>query len=101
MKKGEILCVAGLVGAGRTEIFKCVFGITEKEPGGQTFIEGKEVNIHSPGDAIKQGLGFLTEERRKSGFVPVFSICHNLTLCMLDKLPGGALINKKSEDEIA
>lgn len=53
------------------------------------------MNIHSPGDAIKQGLGFLTEERRKSGFVPVFSICHNLTLCMLDKLPGGALINKK------
>lgn len=59
------------------------------------------MNIHSPGDAIKQGLGFLTEERRKSGFIPVFSICHNLTLCMLDKLPGGALINKKSEDEIA
>ena len=52
MKKGEILCVAGLVGAGRTEIFKCVFGITEKEPGGHTFIEGKEVNIKSPIEAI-------------------------------------------------
>lgn len=48
--KGEILGVAGLVGAGRTEIFKSVFGITEKEPGGQTFIEGKEVHIKSPID---------------------------------------------------
>ena len=75
--------------------------MTDKGVKKQVFVEGKEVDIHSPGDAIKQGLGFLTEERRKSGFVPVFSICHNLTLCMLDKLPGGALINKKSEDEIA
>ena len=64
VKKGEILCVAGLVGAGRTEIFKCVFGITEKEPGGHTFIEGKEVNIKSPIEAIKCGMGYVSEERR-------------------------------------
>lgn len=101
LHKGEILGFGGLVGAGRSESFSAIFGQTDKGVKKQVFVEGKEVNIHSPGDAIKQGLGFLTEERRKSGFVPVFSICHNLTLCMLDKLPGGALINKKSEDEIA
>lgn len=101
LHKGEILGFGGLVGAGRSESLGAIFGQTDKGVKKQVFVEGKEVNIHSPGDAIKQGLGFLTEERRKSGFVPVFSICHNLTLCMLDKLPGGALINKKSEDEIA
>ena len=101
LHKGEILGFGGLVGAGRSESLGAIFGQTDKGVKKQVFVEGKEVSIHSPGDAIKQGLGFLTEERRKSGFIPVFSICHNLTLCMLDKLPGGALINKKSEDEIA
>ena len=61
IRKGEILCVAGLVGAGRTEIFKCVFGITEKEPGGKILIEGKEVPIKSPIDAINQGMGYVSE----------------------------------------
>ena len=71
--KGEILGVAGLVGAGRTEIFKSVFGITEKEPGGQIFIEGKEVYIKSPIDAIRYGMGYVSEERRHDGIAPLRS----------------------------
>ena len=71
LHKGEILGFGGLVGAGRSESLGAIFGQTDK--------------------GVK----------KQVGFIPVFSICHNLTLCMLDKLPGGALINKKSEDEIA
>lgn len=99
VKKGEILCVAGLVGAGRTEIFKCVFGITEKEPGGEIYIEGKKVNIKSPIDAIACGMGYVSEERRHDGITQNMSVMENLVMPSLDQLKTGGLIdwNKAAE----
>lgn len=91
--KGEILCVAGLVGAGRTEIFKCVFGITEKEPGGKTLIEGKEVQIKSPIDAISQGMGYVSEERRHDGIAPDMSVMENMMIPSYDKIKKNGLID--------
>lgn len=78
--KGEILCVAGLVGAGRTEIFKCVFGITQSDPGAHTYIEGKEVTINSPMSAINRGMGYVSEERRHDGITPGMSVLENMVL---------------------
>lgn len=95
IKKGEILCVAGLVGAGRTEIFKCVFGITEKEPGGKTFIEGKEVNIKTPMDAIACGMGYVSEERRHDGIAPDMSVMENMMLPSYGQLRKHGLIDFK------
>ena len=100
VKKGEILCVAGLVGAGRTGIFKCVFGITEKEPGGHTFIEGKEVNIKSPIEAIKYGMGYVSEERRHDGITPGMSVKENMILPSYGQMTKNGLIDYKKITEI-
>lgn len=99
--KGEILGVAGLVGAGRTEIFKSVFGITEKEPGGQTFIEGKEVHIKSPIDAIRYGMGYVSEERRHDGIAPDMSVMENMMLPSYDKIKKHGLIDYRQAIETA
>lgn len=100
IKKGEILCVAGLVGAGRTEIFKCVFGITEKESGGKTLIEGKEVEIKTPIEAIAHGMGYVSEERRHDGIAPSMSVMENMMLPSYGKIRKHGLIDYKRAVEI-
>ncbi len=101
LHRGEILGVAGLVGAGRTEIFKCIFGITEKELGGKTFIEGKEVNIKTPMDAIRHGMGYVSEERRHDGIAPNMSVMENMMLPCYNKIKKNALIDYQRATEIA
>lgn len=101
LHKGEILGLAGLVGAGRSESLGAIFGQIVDGVSKKVYVHGKEVNINRPSDAIKCRIGFLTEERRKSGLVPMFSVCHNLTLCILDKLPGGKFVRKKEEVDTA
>ena len=95
MKKGEILCVAGLVGAGRTEIFRSVFGITRPEPGGEMYVEGKKVDIADPRVAIKLGMGYVSEERRTDGITPGMSVMENLVLPSYDQLKVHGLIDYK------
>lgn len=79
VKKGEIFGVAGLVGAGRTELFSCIYGLTRKEMG-QVFLEGKEVHITSPRKAIDLGIGLVPEERRKQGMFPLLPVYENIML---------------------
>lgn len=93
LKKGEILCVAGLVGAGRTEIFKSVFGITRPEKGGKMFVEGKEVDIADPRIAIKLGMGYVSEERRHDGITPGMSVMENMMLPSYDQMKKCGLID--------
>lgn len=100
IKKGEILCVAGLVGAGRTEIFRSVFGITRPEPGGEMYVEGKKVDIADPRVAIKLGMGYVSEERRTDGITPGMSVMENLVLPSYDQLKVHGLINYKKAAEI-
>lgn len=98
--KGEILGIAGLVGAGRSELMNAVFG---KDPklSGEVFIEGQKVNIRSPHDAMQHGIGLLTEDRKKDGIIGVMSIRENLTLPILQKISGHGILNLKKEKEIA
>lgn len=100
VRKGEILCVAGLVGAGRTEIFKSVFGITRPEPGAKMFVEGKEVDIVDPRAAIKLGMGYVSEERRHDGITPGMSVMENMMLPSYDQLKKNGLINFKEAIKI-
>lgn len=100
VRKGEILAVSGLVGAGRTEVFRSVFGITRPEPGGKMYIEGKEVDIADPRVAIKLGMGYVSEERRHDGITPGMSVMENMVLPSYDQLKKNGLIDYKKASEI-
>ena len=86
---GEILGIAGLVGAGRTETMRAIFGMDPKESG-DIYIDGQKVDIEQPLDAIKAGIGFVTEDRKGEGLVLPLPISQNMTLATLDKF-GSAL----------
>ena len=93
MRKGEILGVAGLMGAGRTDIMKAIFGY-EPLDSGQIFINGQEVKIDSPIDAIRQRIAFITEDRKSEGLVLDFSIRENLALTNLESLSKSVVSNE-------
>lgn len=96
--KGEILGLSGLVGAGRTEVARAIFGIDMKNKGA-TYIYGKKVNIRSPKDAMKQGLAFLTEDRKGQGLVLDNTVAFNMNLASLDKCKSGRLLDPKKLKE--
>jgi len=83
VRRGEILGVAGLVGAGRTEVAEAIFGIRTKESG-EFFIDGKPVDLSSPKKAKRNGFAFLTEERRRTGLYPVADITFNSTIANIN-----------------
>lgn len=97
LKKGEILGIGGLVGAGRSEIIEAVFGKIQKGVNKEVYIEGKKVNIKNPRDAIKAGIGLITEERKENGIIWMLSIRENMALPSLDELSGGIFVNKEEE----
>ena len=84
VKEGEILGVAGLVGAQRTELMEGLFGIRSHTKG-QIFYKGKEIHISRPKDAIDQGIAMLTEDRRGSGILGVLSVADNISVASLKK----------------
>ena len=95
VKKGEILGVAGLVGSGRTNLIETLFGI-RKRTAGKVFIDGEEVEIRTPADAIANGMAFLTEDRRLNGIFPMLSVKVNIIVANLNNLINktGLLSNK-------
>lgn len=97
LRRGEILGIGGLVGAGRSETLSAIFGYLNNKVKKQVYINGKQVNINSPADAIKLGLGYVTEERKQTGFIWMHSIKNNLILANLKKItkPSGFLDKKK------
>ena len=99
LHEGEILGVAGLVGSGRTEIMKALFGAGKKFSG-EVFYRGEKINITSPQEAIKIGMGFITEDRQKTGLAMGLSIIKNITLPSLDDLFPGYLIPLPQEARI-
>ncbi len=87
LHKGEIVGVAGLVGSGRTELGKCLFGVTAPQRGRVT-IFGEDVQIRHPADAIAKGLVYLPEERKQEGIFALLSITENTGLSVLDRFRG-------------
>ncbi len=101
LHKGEILGFSGLMGAGRTETARAIFGADPKQSG-KISIMGKdgqlhEVTINNPQDAVKAGIGYLSEDRRRFGVVVQKSIIENSTLACLDDFANGPFINKAKE----
>ena len=96
-RKGEIVGFAGLVGAGRTETMRAVFGLDPHESGNLK-IDGQEVNIKSVADSIHKGLIMLSESRRDDGIVPVRSVQENASLASLERYIYGGYTHKKKEE---
>lgn len=99
LRKGEILGFSGLMGAGRTETARAIFGADPKESG-DIYINGKKVEINSPEDAVKNGIGYLSEDRKRFGIVVQKTIAENSTLASLDRYMKGIFIDKKKENEV-
>ena len=99
LRKGEILGLSGLMGAGRTETARAIFGADRKESG-DIYVNGKKVEINSPEDAVKNGIGYLSEDRKRYGIVVQKTVTENTTMATLEKYVKGLFINKKSEREI-
>jgi ribose transport system ATP-binding protein len=100
VRKGEILGLSGLVGAGRTELARVIFGADKKESG-TIYIEGKPVVINSPADAIKNGIGLIPEDRKNQGCFLDMEIKWNIIFTNLKKISKYGIVNKKQEDETA
>ena len=100
LKKGEILGFSGLMGAGRTETARALFGADAKESGA-IYVNGKKVDIKTPEDAVKCGIGYLSEDRKRYGIVVDKTVAENSTMASLDNYMSGLFINKKKEREVA
>ena len=85
VRKGEVLGFCGLMGAGRSEILRAVFGI-DKKTDGVILIRGREVKINSPKDAVQNGLGMVTEDRLRLGIIRALSVMANTTIASFDKI---------------
>ncbi len=98
--EGEILGIAGLMGAGRTETTRAIFGVDPKESG-DVYIQGEKVDISCPMDAIRHGIVLAPEDRKKDGLCTKLSVRENIALANLDELCSkGGVVNRKREKEI-
>ncbi len=97
--EGEVLGIADLVGSGRTEVAQTIFGIRKKDKG-KIYIEGKEVEINNPKDAISNGIIYVPEDRHQHGLLLPMDIVCNVTLPILQSLANRGVINKKEEENL-
>ncbi|MGI6141262.1 MAG: sugar ABC transporter ATP-binding protein [Caldicoprobacterales bacterium] len=100
VRKGEILGFAGLVGAGRSEVMRAVFGIDNKDSG-EIYIHGKKVDIRSTVDALKHRIGFVPENRKEQALILGMSVRGNISLAELENISKYNFIDKKKEIELA
>ena len=100
LRKGEILGFSGLMGAGRTEVARLIFG-ADKKDSGKIFINGKEVTINTPQDAVAQGIGYLSEDRKRYGLIVDKSVEENTVISSLNDFVKGFFIDKAKSKEVS
>jgi ribose transport system ATP-binding protein len=101
LHKGEVLGIAGLMGAGRTELARAIFGADRKD-GGRILLEGQEITIHNPLEAIKSGIAYLSEDRRRDGLALQLEVDANITLANVEAISGFCgVISRHKEKSIA
>ncbi|MDB4908557.1 MAG: rbsA, ribose transport system ATP-binding protein [Gemmatimonadetes bacterium] len=99
VRPGEIVGLAGLLGSGRTETARAIFGADVRN-GGTVFVHGESVNPRTPDDAIRMGVGFVSEDRKAEGIIPELSIRENLTLAALPTLTKFGVVSRVKQREI-
>ena len=101
LAKGEIIGIFGLMGAGRTELMECLFGLHPKRVSGEVYLNGKSVNFRSPMDAIRAGVAFVPEDRKKDGLVLSLDVRENISITSLKELERGGLLDNRKENALA
>jgi rhamnose transport system ATP-binding protein len=100
LHSGEILGLAGLVGSGRTELAGTIFGLTPPDSG-ELLVRGERAGVESPADAIRHGIGYVPEDRRRHGVVPEMAIAENTSLASLGEVAHNGLIDRRAEQNQA
>ena len=100
LHKGEILGLVGLVGAGRTEIIRALYG-ADKAINIETYIEGKKVEIKDPGKAKEAGMGLVPEDRKREGLILPFTVQQNISMAALPNMTNGPFLDMSSEGDMA
>src|SRR5690606_17543837 len=100
LKKGEILGFAGLVGAGRSELMKCIFGLDSFDKG-EIYINGKKIEIKNPTDAIHNKIAYVTENRKEEGLFLIRSVQYNITLKVLNQFMNLLRVKTKRESQLS
>jgi len=101
LRRGEIVGLAGLMGAGRTELMECLFGASSERPQGRIRVAGREVRFRHPADARAAGVALVTEDRKRFGLFHDMSIAENITICTLADAARCGLVSRRRELEIA
>lgn len=98
VKAGEIVGISGLMGAGRTEVMRAIFGL-DRIDSGELYLNGQKTTVHSPSDAVGKGIGFITEDRKEEGLILDFSIRENIALPSVKSFAPKGMIDQKNERE--
>lgn len=101
LRRGEILGIAGLMGAGRTELLECLFGASDERPRGRITLEGRAVDFHHPSEARKAGVALVSEDRKRLGLFSEMTLTANITLCTLRQDLRFGLVSRNLESHRA
>ena len=101
LRRGEILGIAGLMGAGRTELLECLFGSSAEPPLGHILLEGKQVRFSHPAEAKGAGIGLVTEDRKRLGLFAQMTVEGNVTICALRDAASKGMVRRRRERRLA
>jgi D-xylose transport system ATP-binding protein len=97
LREGEILGMAGLVGAGRTELVMSLFHVWGRQVAGKIYLEGKELTLKNAGDAVQAGISLASEDRKRYGLILSEDVCKNISLASLKKIAKNSIVNENEE----
>jgi len=101
LRRGEVLGIAGLMGAGRTELLECLFGAGSLLPSGEIWLAGRTVRFEHPREALQAGMALVTEDRKRLGLFSQMDVGENVTICSLPKAATCGLVGRGREDSLA
>lgn len=97
LARGEILGIAGLMGAGRTELLECFFGAAPLQPSGKIVLDGKEVAFNHPQEACRAGMALVTEDRKRLGLFTAMDVGENISICTVDQFASAGIVSRSKE----
>jgi ABC-type sugar transport system ATPase subunit len=101
LRRGEIVGIAGLMGAGRTELLECLFGSSQERPTGEILLDGRPATFHHPAEAKAAGVALVTEDRKRLGLFAQMNVAQNITICTLRKMLSLGLLSRRRERQTA